>query len=61
VEPVYSADEIERRLQSLDHSGVTLTIVDTAGGDHGRHSLQRFLPDSGASERRRYRSDRRDA
>jgi chromosome partitioning protein len=32
VEPVYSAGEIEQRLQSLDHSGVTLTIVDTAGG-----------------------------
>jgi len=32
VEPVYSADEIEQRLQSLDRSGVTLTIVDTAGG-----------------------------
>lgn len=32
VEPVYSADEIEQRLQSLDHSGVTLTIIDTAGG-----------------------------
>jgi chromosome partitioning protein len=32
VEPVYSADDIERRLQSLDESGVTLTIIDTAGG-----------------------------
>jgi len=32
VEPVYSAGEIEQRLQSLDHSGVMLTIVDTAGG-----------------------------
>jgi chromosome partitioning protein len=32
VEPVYSAGEIEQRLQSLDQSGVTLTIVDTAGG-----------------------------
>ena len=32
VEPVYSADDIERRLQSLDQSGVTLTIIDTAGG-----------------------------
>jgi chromosome partitioning protein len=32
VEPVYSAGEIEQRLQSLDRSGVTLTIVDTAGG-----------------------------
>src|SRR5260370_16934989 len=31
VEPVYSAGEIEQRLQSLDQSGVTLTIVDTAG------------------------------
>jgi chromosome partitioning protein len=32
VEPVCSADEIEQRLQFLDRSGVTLTIVDTAGG-----------------------------
>jgi chromosome partitioning protein len=32
VEPAYSAGEIEQRLQSLDRSGVTLTIVDTAGG-----------------------------
>ncbi len=32
VEPVYSAGEIEQRLQSLDRDGVTLTIVDTAGG-----------------------------
>src|SRR5260370_12184913 len=32
VVPFYSAGEIEQRLQSLDHSGVTLTIVDTAGG-----------------------------
>ena len=32
VEPVYSADDIEQRLQALERSGVTLTIVDTAGG-----------------------------
>jgi chromosome partitioning protein len=32
VEPIYSAAEIEPRLQSLNHSGVTLTIIDTAGG-----------------------------
>ena len=32
VEPVYAADEIEQRLQSFDRSGVTLTIIDTAGG-----------------------------
>jgi chromosome partitioning protein len=32
VEPVYSAAEIEPRLQSLDRGGVTLTIIDTAGG-----------------------------
>jgi chromosome partitioning protein len=32
VEPVYSAGEIEHRLQALDRSGVTLTIIDTAGG-----------------------------
>jgi chromosome partitioning protein len=32
VEPVYSAGEIEQRLQSLDRSGVTVTIVDTAAG-----------------------------
>src|SRR5260370_16575583 len=29
VEPVYSAGEIEQRLQSLDQSAVTLTIFDT--------------------------------
>ena len=32
VEPVYSAGDIEGKLQSLDRSGVTLTIIDTAGG-----------------------------
>src|ERR1700726_3916209 len=32
VEPVYNAGEIEQRLQALDHSGVTMTIIDTAGG-----------------------------
>jgi chromosome partitioning protein len=32
VEPVYSAGEIEPRLKSLNDSGVTLTIIDTAGG-----------------------------
>ena len=32
VEPVYTAGEIEERLQSLANGGVTLTIVDTAGG-----------------------------
>jgi chromosome partitioning protein len=32
VEPVYSAGEIEQRLQSLAGSGVTLTIIDTASG-----------------------------
>jgi chromosome partitioning protein len=32
VEPVYSAGEIEQRLQSLQDSGVTLTIIDTAAG-----------------------------
>ena len=32
VEPIYSAGEIEARLQVLDASGVTLTIIDTAGG-----------------------------
>jgi chromosome partitioning protein len=32
VEPVYSAGDIEQRLQSLDRSGVTLTIIDTASG-----------------------------
>lgn len=32
VEPVYSAGDIEARLVSLRHSGVTLTIIDTAGG-----------------------------
>src|ERR1700722_19768799 len=32
VEPVYNAGEIEQRLLSLDRSGVTMTIIDTAGG-----------------------------
>jgi len=32
VEPVYSAGDIEPCLQSLARSGVTLTIIDTAGG-----------------------------
>ncbi len=32
VEPVYVAGEIEQRLQALSRSGVTLTIIDTAGG-----------------------------
>ena len=32
VEPVYSAGDIEDRLQSLDRNGVTITIIDTAGG-----------------------------
>jgi chromosome partitioning protein len=32
VEPIYVAGEIEQRLRSLSQSGVTLTIIDTAGG-----------------------------
>ena len=32
VEPIYSAVDIEAKLKSLDGSGVTLTIIDTAGG-----------------------------
>jgi len=32
VEPVYSADMILQRLQSFVSAGVTLTIIDTAGG-----------------------------
>jgi chromosome partitioning protein len=32
VEPIYAAGDFEQRLQSLDRSGVTLTIIDTAGG-----------------------------
>jgi chromosome partitioning protein len=32
VEPVHTARDVEQRLQSLDRDGVTLTIVDTAGG-----------------------------
>ena len=32
VEPIYVASEIKQRLQSLGASGVTLTIIDTAGG-----------------------------
>jgi chromosome partitioning protein len=34
VEAVYNADDIERRLQSLDHGGVTIAIIDTAGGQN---------------------------
>src|SRR5258708_25107098 len=50
VEPVYSAGEIEQRLQSLDRDGVTLTIVDTAGGVSAattapiRYAALRLLP-----------------
>jgi chromosome partitioning protein len=33
VEPIYAARELEQRLQSLAHTGVTVTIVDTAGGE----------------------------
>lgn len=32
VEPIYAAREVEQRLQSLDREGVTVAIVDTAGG-----------------------------
>lgn len=32
VEPIYSAGEIEPRLKALAESGVTLAIIDTAGG-----------------------------
>jgi chromosome partitioning protein len=32
VEPIYNAGEIDQRLQALEHSGVTMTIIDTAGG-----------------------------
>jgi chromosome partitioning protein len=32
VEPVYGATDIEQRLQSLERGGVTVTIIDTAGG-----------------------------
>jgi chromosome partitioning protein len=32
VEPIYAAGDFEQRLQSLDRSGVTLAIIDTAGG-----------------------------
>jgi chromosome partitioning protein len=32
VEPIYSAREVEQRLQSLGRDGVTLAIVDTAAG-----------------------------
>jgi chromosome partitioning protein len=32
IEPVTSADEIEQRLEIFGRNGVTLTIIDTAGG-----------------------------
>ena len=65
VEPVYAAGEVEQRLQSLGRDGVTLTIIDTAGGDQRRDDfgdpLCRFVPDPGAPEHRRYRGYRLDA
>ena len=33
VEPIYAAREVEQRLQSLARTSVTVTIVDTAGGE----------------------------
>jgi chromosome partitioning protein len=32
VEPVTGADDVEQRLEIFDRNGVTLTIIDTAGG-----------------------------
>jgi chromosome partitioning protein len=32
VEPVYRAEDIESRLHALNRGGITLTIIDTAGG-----------------------------
>ena len=32
VEPIYVAGDVERRLQTLDRDGVTLTIIDTSAG-----------------------------
>jgi chromosome partitioning protein len=32
VEPVYSADGIERRLQALQRGGISLAVIDTASG-----------------------------
>jgi chromosome partitioning protein len=32
VEPVLSAEDVEQRLEIFDRNGVTLTIIDTAGG-----------------------------
>ena len=32
VEPVYNALDLEQRLQAVQRSGVTVTIIDTAGG-----------------------------
>jgi chromosome partitioning protein len=32
VEPITSADDVEQRLQIFERNGVTLTIIDTAGG-----------------------------
>ncbi len=45
VEPVYSAGEIEQRLQSLERDGVMLTIVDTLRKRlRPRSELSRVLP-----------------
>ena len=39
VEPIYAAGDFEQRLQSLDRSGVTLAIIDTAGGVNAATAL----------------------
>src|SRR5215475_13090017 len=50
VEPIYNAAEIEHRLQQLERSGVTLTIIDTASGITAattaaiRHSDMTLIP-----------------
>ena len=50
IEPIYAAREVEQRLQSLAHDGVTVTIVDTAGGESAatnsaiRHSDLCLIP-----------------
>ena len=61
VEPVYVAGDVEQRLQTLAHDGVTLAIVDTAGGAQRRHHIGhspcRSVPDPGAPEHRRHRGN----
>ena len=62
VEPIYNAREIEPRLKALAQSGVTLTIIDTAGGLSSATTAAICCADlcliPARPERRRHRSGR---